>query len=379
MDENAKDETVRKYRKMLKKLKKREDDELRNPRAGRSRRSGLRAKKGRKDWRQAADDPANFERISRSRHKNQKDRGYTTRSGLDRTATVCAIFPGRVDVLLDGEPVKVGLDAALARRQQSSIAIGDEVGLVRIGHTYRAVDVLPRRTLLTRSDPHLAQRQRVLAANVGLGVLVLPAVPQPIQTGLIDRLQLALHDGGVELLLVVNKIDLLDQDGERALAAQLRPYEEAGIRPLLLSAERGTGLAELAARLRGKTAVLIGKSGVGKSTVLNRLDPGHQRATREVREGDLKGRHTTSGSELRQLADGTRLIDTPGVRAFGLWRVEEEQLPQLFTEFRHHLCRFADCRHVSEPDCGVREAAENGEIAEARYHSYLRILESLRK
>ena len=144
------------------------------------------------------------------------------------------------------------------------------------------------------------------------------------------------------------------------------------------SSTEGTGIAELRSALRGATAVLVGQSGVGKSSLLNALEPERAIATQSTGRSN-KGRHTTTSSTLYRLADDTRIIDTPGIREFGLWQLSRDELRAYFHEFDELAlgCRYRDCSHLHEPDCPVREAAERGELAASRYDSYRRLLETL--
>lgn len=286
-------------------------------------------------------------------------------------ATVVGLARGRARVRAgDGERDAV-LAPELAAAQQSEIAVGDEV----IVHERRDAEplvasVLPRRSELARVDPENPARRRVLAANVDLAVLVLSA--DRLRAGLIDRLALALAGSGAQLAVCVNKCDL-PHDAE-AREAALAPHRAMELPIVVASATRGDGVEELRALVAGRCCAFVGHSGVGKSTLLNRLDPEHARATGEVRARDGRGRHTTSASSLRILADGTRLIDTPGVRAFGLEEGATDAAAA-FTDIGALAagCRFRDCAHRSEPGCAVRAAVESGALAEERYAAFLRI------
>jgi ribosome biogenesis GTPase len=286
---------------------------------------------------------------------------------------------GRVLVLVDGEEVDVALGCELARTQQTSVAVGDRVELAEWGDSLRAVAVAPRSSSLARPDPGNAGRERVLAANVDLAVVVLSVVSPPLRPALIDRFLVALEYGGVAPALCVNKADLLDSEERKRVRTVLDPYRALEIPSLVVSAEQGEGLDELRALLEGRTCVFAGHSGVGKSSLLNALDPGRARATGRVREGDGKGRHTTTASALHELGGGTRVIDTPGIRSFGLWRLDADGLRRSFREFERHApdCRFRDCTHVHEPGCAVIAASESGAIAPTRYAAYRRLLDEV--
>jgi ribosome biogenesis GTPase len=286
-------------------------------------------------------------------------------------ATVVALARGRVRVLgADGERPAV-LAPHLAMAQQTEVAVGDQV-LVheRPGGEPLVVEVLPRRSELARSDPHVPRRRRVLAANVDVVVLVLNA--ERLRAGLIDRLAVAITGSGASLAVCVNKCDLPHDEGARDAA--LLPHRRAGIAAVVVSALRGDGFDELQALVRGRACAFVGHSGVGKSTLLNRLDPAGARRTAAVRDRDGRGRHTTSASFLRRLDDGTVLIDTPGVRAFGLDDGETDAAAA-FPEIAALAagCRFRDCSHAHEPRCAVRAAVEQGALDASRYAAFLRL------
>ncbi|MCZ6597639.1 MAG: ribosome small subunit-dependent GTPase A, partial [Planctomycetota bacterium] len=162
--------------------------------------------------------------------------------------------------------------------------------------------------------------------------------------------------------------------------APLEPLVAAGVQVVACSAESGEGVADLEERLAGRTCVFVGHSGVGKSSLLNALDPELGIKVSAVRESDGKGRHTTSASTLHRLPCGARVIDTPGVREFGLWNLSAEELAGYFPELAKHAagCRFRDCSHDHEPDCAVRAAVASGGIPAARWRSYLRIRATLK-
>lgn len=287
-------------------------------------------------------------------------------------ATVTAVHANGIE--LDGVPARLG--AALLLDADRRPVVGDEVAFVATDGPPRAVALRPRRTVLSRPDPGDAQRELVLAANVDVGVVVVAAKDPPLRPGLIDRCLVALQRGGVAALVCVNKMDLLDADGRRALDEVLAPYATLGIPVQRCSADAGEGIAALRTLLGARTAVFLGHSGVGKSSLLNALDPAGARGVGDVRGYDGKGRHTTTAASLRRLAGGLSVIDTPGVRSFGLSALQPDELRAAFPEFLPFAagCRFGDCTHTHEPECGVREAVAAGRLAAARYASYSRIL-----
>lgn len=273
--------------------------------------------------------------------------------------------PGFCDVVALGERTRC--------RFPADAAIGDNV--LFSPDRRRIHEVLPRRTVLSRPDPHNPRIQRVIAANVDVVVNVVSLKTPPLHPGLIDRYLIAIGKSGADPLICVNKIDLQSAGEERD---PLRPYQDLGIPVIFCSATTGIGLAELSGAMAGKLCVFAGHSGVGKSSLLNALNPELEIATSAVSTANEKGRHTTTSSALYRLPNGAIVIDTPGIREFGLWDITPADLLNYFQEFLGHPCAFSDCTHTHEPNCGVKQAvAEGGEIAKARYESYVRIRSSL--
>jgi ribosome biogenesis GTPase / thiamine phosphate phosphatase len=196
----------------------------------------------------------------------------------------------------------------------------------------------------------------------------------PLRPGLIDRYLVAAQRGGAETLVCVNKVDLLGDEEMTGARELLAVYETLGLKIIWMSAVTGAGVDELRAALRARTAVFVGHSGVGKSSTINALGPELEIKTAEVHKMGA-GRHTTTGSALYNLGEETLIIDTPGIREFGLWQLEKSSLRWYFPEFAEaaDFCRYTDCTHTHEPVCGVKEAVLEGTIPAARYETYSRL------
>ena len=237
--------------------------------------------------------------------------------------------------------------------------------------------VRPRGSLFVRSETRGRKGFRILGANLDFVFLVHSVVDPVINARLIDRMLTAAERDGIEPVIVVNKIDLIeDVDG---LAEVLAPYPGMGYRIIRTSAVTGEGIEELAGIMTDHRTMLAGPSGAGKTSLLSKIEPGIEARISNVSSSTGKGRHTTTHFELHRLSSGGWLGDSPGIREFGVWGVEKEDLGEYFRDFEPYLgnCRFNTCTHSHEPDCAVKEAVEEGAIAAARYDSYLRIMESI--
>jgi len=286
--------------------------------------------------------------------------------------------------------LRCDLRARLFRRRRLRLAVGDRVEVLAAGDP--AADdpedgeaerrgvieaVLPRRSALRRSRDF--KRDQVVVANVDRVFVVVAVFDPPYKRAFVDRVLVGVERDGLEATIVWNKVDICDEEYRELVEEDAGVYADLGYPSLLTSAETGEGVAELAAAFRGRVSAVVGPSGVGKSTLLNRIHPGLDLPTGEVSEADGRGRHTTTAAELVRLPGGGWVVDTPGLRAFGLWDVAPGDLEAGFRDVaaRAGACRFRDCAHVTEPDCAVRAAVAAGELDEERYQSYARLREEL--
>jgi ribosome biogenesis GTPase len=250
---------------------------------------------------------------------------------------------------------------------------GDRITFRTDGDKRYLTSVAERRRVLRRAG-HRPGEEKILAAHVDLAVVV-SAVKPPLKEGLIDRYLVAVHHEGMTPVVVLNKCDL-DAGDHRE---RMRVYAAIGYSTHLVSAIEGTGVSALRDALAGKTSVVVGHSGVGKSSLLMALVPEVKTDTRAVSAYSGKGVHTTTTARLYAGPGGVRIIDSPGIRAFGLSGVERRDVRDYFVEFEAHAphCRFRDCLHLGDDGCAVRAALDRGDISKLRYESYCRIVESL--
>ncbi len=285
--------------------------------------------------------------------------------------------------LRDGREVQCkvkGTMRLMGLRCTNPVAVGDVVDLsLRDDGTALIAAVEPRRNYVIRRSSNLSREFQIIGANLDLALLVV-SLSQPLtSTTFIDRFLATCEAYRVPAAIAINKADMLhdEEDGDELLDAVAGLYRTIGYTVMATSTVSGEGLEELRALLRGKTTLLSGNSGVGKSSLINALVPGVELRVGRVSDAHNKGTHTTTFSEMIDLPGGGHVIDTPGVKGFGTIDFERTQVAHYFPEIfaAGRSCRYGDCTHTHEPGCAVLEAVERSLIAQSRYASYLSILE----
>ena len=258
-------------------------------------------------------------------------------------------------------------------RSTNPVAVGDRVS---VGEGNWITEIEDRRNYIIRKSINLSKQSHIIAANVDQAILVVTVANPQTSTTFIDRFLASAEAYRVPVILVFNKTDLLDEDMRRYQEAMVNLYQTIGYVCHQISANTGEGVDALHTLLKGKITLLSGNSGVGKSTLINRLVPDANLRTSEISDAHNTGQHTTTFSEMIRLDEGW-LIDTPGIKGFGTFDIEPEELTSYFKEIFHFSqdCRFSNCTHTHEPGCAVLKALEDHYIAESRYQSYLSMLE----
>ena len=263
-------------------------------------------------------------------------------------------------------------------RSTNPVAVGDRVEIVRNQEgTAFITNICDRRNYIIRKSSNLSKQSHIIAANVDQAFLIVTVKYPETSTTFIDRFLASAEAYSVPVTLVFNKVDLLQDDERRYLDMMVTLYETVGYDCLKVSAETKEGMDRLLPLLKDKITLFSGNSGVGKSTMLNFIVPVAELRTAEISDAHNTGMHTTTFSEMLPLTDGGWVIDTPGIKGFGTFNMEPEEICGYFKEiFKFSKdCRFNNCTHTHEPGCAVRKAVEEHYIAESRYVSYLSMLE----
>lgn len=263
-------------------------------------------------------------------------------------------------------------------RSTNPVAVGDHVEIITNQEGTAFISAIEdRRNYIIRKSPNLSKQSHILAANVDQALLVVTVNYPQTSTTFIDRFLASAEAYSVPVVLVFNKHDLLSEEELHYEKMVCTLYETVGYKCVEISAETGEGVEQLFPILKDKISLLSGNSGVGKSTLINRLIPHASQRTAEISDAHNTGMHTTTFSEMIELPGGGYLIDTPGIKGFGTFDIEKEELTSYFKEIFHFSkdCRFSNCTHTHEPGCAVIKAVEDHFIAASRYQSYLSMLE----
>ena len=261
-------------------------------------------------------------------------------------------------------------------KSTNPIVVGDKVLLSQEEDSFLIDELFDRKNIIVRKSVNLSKQTHILASNIDQAILVVTMQSPQTSTGFIDRFLVSAQAYGVDVVILFNKTDLYDKATLVLMEERRSIYEKIGYRCLSKST-LNDDLSDIKKLMKGKVNVISGHSGVGKSTLLNSIQPNLNITTQEISEKHQQGQHTTTFSEMHDLDFGASIIDTPGVRGFGLIEMDKYELGDYFVEFfkLKSDCKFNNCMHINEPKCAVKLALKNREIAPSRYKNYLNMLE----
>ena len=317
------------------------------------------------------------ERVKRAQSKTEQAEELirNQETGPEQVGRIIAHYGANLDV----EDKQQQTHHCLVRANLPSLVCGDKVIWQATGPELGVISSLvPRKSLLARPDYH--GNLKPVASNIDQILIV--AAPLPgIDEDMINRYLVAAELTSIKPIIVINKTDLLTDSKLAALSEQLKPYENIGYKIIYTSTKQRNGLDELIEELKDKTSIFVGQSGVGKSSLIKIFIPEADIRVGELSKSTGLGKHTTSVTVLYHLEKGGEIIDSPGVREFGLGNVSKEQLAEGFIDFAPFLgaCKFKDCKHLQEPDCAIKEAVADGKIFQRRYSSFQRLVKNLHK
>ena len=270
-------------------------------------------------------------------------------------------------------PIAVGDHVEITESKEDNNIGGQIVGLIQ--------KIIPRTNYIIRKSPNLSKESHIIAANIDQAFLIVTIQFPVTTTTFIDRFLVSAEAYRIPCHLIFNKIDLYDEEQTATMNSLIEIYEKAGYQCLKISAKKDIGIDELKSMMTDKTNVFAGHSGVGKSTIINSLQSNITLKTGEISEAHFSGKHTTTNSEMYELDFGGFIIDTPGIKGFGVLEMEKEEISHYFPEIFKLLneCQFYNCTHTHEPHCAVKKSVEEGKIALSRYNSYLGLLDDEEK
>jgi len=279
----------------------------------------------------------------------------------------------------DGQKIQCTIRGKLrlsGSKSTNPVVVGDWVKIQSEGDQRNISEIEERKNYIVRKSVNLSKQTHVIAANLDQTLLVVTLINPKTNTEFIDRYLCTAEAYRIPAVIVFNKVDIYSPELLKTVNDLILVYEKIGYKCIVVSAKTGTGIEELKKLLTNKVSLISGNSGVGKSSIINVTEPGFKLKVAEISASHLRGKHTTTFSEMHELSIGGYVIDTPGIKGFGIVNIGNEELFHFFPEmFRiTNKCQYYNCTHIHEPNCAVRLAVESGEIADSRYVSYINIL-----
>lgn len=293
---------------------------------------------------------------------------YTVKS-TDGTIIECRIKGNfRIKGIRSTNPIAVGDQVEYTEQKEDNNLDGAVIGLI--------TNIIERKNYIIRKSPNLSKESHIIAANIDQAFLIVTIKHPVTTTTFIDRFLVSAEAYRIPCRIIFNKIDLYNEEQTVLMHSLIDVYESIGYQCLKISAKKNIGIDELKKILENKTNVLSGHSGVGKSTIINSVQPGTMLKTGIISDSHHSGKHTTTYSEMIDLDFGGFIIDTPGIKGFGLLEMVKEEISHYFPEMFRLLnnCQYYNCTHTHEPECAVKKAVTDGQIAESRYETYLGLL-----